>query len=85
MNCIAQLSIGNRKLYLSSLYPIQWDEFISVAEIYNGFDELRTKLNSRHYQLTKNLDELGASVFDIEFIGILNGKTVKQEKYIGGI
>lgn len=72
------------QLYLKSLFPIEWTEFISEGAWYNGADEARIKLNERHYQLSVNLHEMGTHAGRIAILTYSNGKFQSAIKYIGG-
>lgn len=82
---IVKLTLGKGdQLFLKSLFPIEWTEFISEGVWYNGVAEARTKLNERHYQLSISLQEMEASVERIDILTYHDGKLQSTTKYIGG-
>lgn len=82
---IVKLTLGKGdQLFLKSLFPIEWTEFISEGIWYNGAVEARTKLNERHYQLSISLQEMEANVDKIDIITYRNGMLQSATKYIGG-
>lgn len=72
------------QLFLKSLFPIEWTEFISEGIWYSGATEARTKLNERHYQLSISIHEMGAHIGRISILTYRNGKLQSAIKYIGG-
>lgn len=83
--CIVKLNLGPKNcMYLKSLFPIVWSEFISEAITYDSAEIARLRLNERHYQLQADLYGREAYVECIEILTIVGGKIESSINYIGG-
>lgn len=72
------------QLYLKSLFPIEWTEFISEANCYDSFEDAKKKLNEQYYRLSVNLHEIGVLMERISINTYIDGKFSSTMKYIGG-
>ena len=83
MNVRIEYSEKNTKLYLSSLYPVNWDPFVSNAINYPDKDTARLQLNSRYNQISESLNHDINNIHNIKLVSIVNAKIVDEENYIG--
>lgn len=73
--CIIRLDTRTGQyLYLRSLFPIRWTEFISESEYFDNIEEARFKLNARYHSLSKDLVDRELSARDISILQFVDNK-----------
>lgn len=87
MRSIVKVVVKNNSYYLSSLYPCKWTEYISCATFYDSYEDARSQLNGRVYQLASSFEDEDFSIDKIVIITYDEGKVVDTRKYLerGGI
>lgn len=77
--------IGNELLYLVSLFPVKWSNFISSAKIFETEDNARECLNSRFSKISESLNHNTQCINNIMIDTYEDANLIQSCYYIGGI
>ena len=56
MRTIVCLDLGKERIYLKSIFPVDWSYYISDARGYLSEEDAKIQLNSRYYKIAESLD-----------------------------